>query len=272
MKKYKDLLQHILNNGEVRADRTGVGTVGVFGYQERFDLRDGFPLLTTKKIHWKSVVHELLWMIKGETNIKYLKDNGVNIWNEWADKDGELGPVYGKQWRKWKGDFDEEGGYNQLSDVIASIKANPWSRRHIVSAWNVADIKDMALPPCHLLFQFNVGGDAAQNPKYLDLQLYQRSCDAFLGVPFNIASYSLLLMMVAQVTNLSPRAFVHTYGDLHLYGNHLKQVDEQLKREPMALPTVKLDPSIKNIDDFKFEHILLENYNCHPTIKAPIAV
>ena len=269
MKQYKELLQYVLDNGTIRKDRTGVGTIGVFGYQTRFDLSKGFPLLTTKKLHLKSIIHELLWMLKGDTNIKYLNDNGVKIWNEWADAKGELGPVYGYQWRNWPSD---DLHIDQIADVIKSLKENPFSRRHIVSAWNVDDIPRMKLPPCHLLFQFHVDPDKEGKPYKLNCQLYQRSADAFLGVPFNIASYSLLTTMMAQVTGLRPGTFVHTFGDLHIYGNHLKQVDEQLKREPKRLPDMIINPHRKHIDDFVYEDFILEGYDAWPTIKAPIAV
>lgn len=298
MKQYLELLQKIMDEGVDKADRTGVGTRSVFGAQARFDLADGFPLLTTKKMFLKGIIHELIWFVSGETNIKYLVDNGVGIWNEWpyqkyleanglaekypkytpewsdklkefvenikndaafARQWGELGPVYGKQWR----DF---GGVDQLMDVIRRIKTNPNDRRMIISAWNPPEIPQMALPPCHLLYQFNVTDGK------LSLQMYQRSCDTFLGVPFNIASYSLLLMMVAQVTGLRPGTFVHVYGDLHIYKNHFNQVKEQLSREPRKLPTMKLNPEVKNIEDFKYEDFTLEGYDPHPAIKAPIAV
>jgi len=287
MKQYKELLQYILNYGIERKDRTGVGTIGVFGYQTRFNLGEGFPLLTTKKMHLKSIIYELLWMLKGETNIKYLNDNGVTIWNEWADSTGELGPVYGKQWRKWSAFEHSKAGHDgyewhsefyghyaidQIANVVESIKKDPFSRRHIVSAWNVADVSKMKLPPCHLLFQFHVEPDVDGKPEKLNCQLYQRSADAFLGVPFNIASYALLTMMVAQVTGLSPGTFVHTFGDLHIYSNHYKQVDEQLKREPKLLPTMSINPNVRNIDDFVYEDFFLKGYDSWPTIKAPIAV
>lgn len=298
MKQYLDLLQKIMDEGVDKGDRTGVGTRSVFGAQARFDLSEGFPLLTTKKVFLKGIIHELIWFVRGDTNIKYLVDNGVRIWNEWpyqkyleanglaekypkytpeweekmkefvenvkndddfAKKWGDLGPVYGKQWR----DF---GGVDQLKDVIERIKTRPDDRRMIVSAWNPPEIPKMALPPCHLLFQFYVADGK------LSLQMYQRSCDTFLGVPFNIASYSLLLMMVAQVTGLKPGTFVHVYGDLHLYSNHFDQVKEQLSREPRKLPTMKINPQVKNIEDFVFEDFTLEGYDPHPAIKAPIAV
>ena len=259
MEQYHDLLRYILKNGESKEDRTGTGTISTFGYQMRFDLSKGFPLITTKKVHWPSVLHELLWFIKGETNIKYLQENKVRIWNEWADEQGELGPVYGKQWR----DF---GGVDQLAEVIESIKNNPNSRRHIVSAWNVPMLDQMALPPCHLLFQFYV------NNSKLSLQLYQRSGDAFLGVPFNIASYSLLLMMVAQVTGLVPHEFVHTLGDAHIYNDHMEQVQTQLERFPFLPPTVELNKDITSLFDFKYEDIILKNYTHHPALKGKVSI
>jgi thymidylate synthase len=251
-----------VRDGEVRTDRTGTGTRSLFGAQIRFDLSAGFPVLTTKKLHLRSIIHELLWFLQGETNVKYLHDNKVTIWDEWADKDGNLGPVYGSQWRNWGGK-----GFDQISQLIDSIKKNPHSRRHIVSAWNVSDISKMALPPCHALFQFYVHTDGR-----LSCQLYQRSADVFLGVPFNIASYALLTMMVAQVTGLKPGDFVHTFGDVHLYLNHVDQAKEQLSRTPRALPTMKINPAVKSIFDFKFEDFSLESYDPHPAIKAPIAV
>lgn len=264
MQQYLDLLQHILDNGVEKSDRTGTGTKSCFGYQMRFDLQKGFPLVTTKKLHLKSIIYELLWFLKGETNIKYLKDHGVGIWDEWADENGELGPVYGKQWRSWA----SVGGktIDQISDVINQIKKNPDSRRLIVNAWNVADLSKMALMPCHTMFQFYVA-----NGK-LSCQLYQRSADVFLGVPFNIASYALLTMMMAQVCDLQPGEFIHTFGDVHIYNNHLEQVNLQLSRKPFPLPTMKLNPAIKNIFDFQFEDFTLENYQFHPAIKAPVAV
>ncbi|MBI3495318.1 thymidylate synthase [Candidatus Berkelbacteria bacterium] len=264
MKQYLDLLEFIMQHGVDKGDRTGTGTKSVFGYQMRFDLEQGFPLLTTKKVHLRSIIYELLWFIQGNTNIKYLNDNGVNIWNEWADEKGDLGPVYGKQWRHWVAPDGKE--IDQLAQVIEDIKKNPNSRRLIVTAWNPADVGKMALPPCHSLFQFYVLQGA------LSLQLYQRSADTFLGVPFNIASYSLLLMMVAQVTGLKPKEFVHTFGDAHIYNNHFEQVKEQLSREPKSLPSMRLNPKIKDINDFVFEDFTLENYEPHPAIKAPIAV
>lgn len=264
MKQYLDLLDYVLNNGTKKEDRTGTGTISVFGYQMRFDLSNGFPLLTTKKLHLKSIIYELLWFLKGDTNVKYLQENGVRIWNEWADENGELGPVYGHQWRSWP-DYDG-GSIDQITNVINQIKNNPNSRRLIVSAWNVAEVENMALPPCHTLFQFYVSDGK------LSLQLYQRSADIFLGVPFNIASYALLLMMVAQVTNLQPGEFIHTLGDAHIYTNHLDQVHEQLSREPRTLPTMKINPEVKDIFNFGFEDFSLENYNPHPHIKGVVAV
>ena len=265
MQQYLDLLQFIMDNGVQKSDRTGTGTLSCFGYQMRFDLQKGFPLVTTKKLHVKSIIYELLWFLKGETNTKYLTDHGVTIWNEWADENGELGPVYGKQWRSWSAGA---GGktVDQISNVINQIKTNPDSRRMIVSAWNVADLPEMALMPCHALFQFYVA-----NGK-LSCQLYQRSADVFLGVPFNIASYALLTMMIAQVCELEPGEFVHTFGDVHLYNNHIEQAKLQLTRTPYPLPTMKLNPEVKNIFDFQFEDFELGNYQSHPPIKAPIAV
>jgi thymidylate synthase len=264
MQQYHQLLQHILDNGVKKDDRTGTGTISTFGYQMRFNLQDGFPLVTTKKVHLKSIIHELLWFLKGETNIAYLTENNVNIWNEWADEAGELGPVYGKQWRSWEGANGEV--IDQVSEVIAQIKKNPDSRRLIVNAWNVADLSRMALMPCHTMFQFYVA-----NGK-LSCQLYQRSADVFLGVPFNIASYALLTMMMAQVCNLEPGDFIHTFGDVHIYNNHVEQVHTQLSREPFPLPAMKLNPQVKDIFTFRFEDFTLENYASHPAIKAPVAV
>lgn len=264
MQNYHDLLQSLITTGVFRKDRTGVGTYSLFGWQLRYDLANGFPLLTTKNVHWKSVVHELLWFIKGETNIGYLKENGVSIWDEWADANGNLGPVYGKQWRAWQ---NEKGEFiDQLANVIDQIKKNPDSRRLIVSAWNVGQIPQMALPPCHILFQFYVAEGK------LSLQLYQRSADTFLGLPFNIASYSLLLLMVAQVTNLQPGDFIISLGDVHLYANHIEQTKLLLSREHKPLPTVKLNPAITDLFSFTFSDIMLENYAPHPAIKAPVAV
>lgn len=264
MKQYLDLLQYILDNGIEKNDRTGVGTRSVFGYQMRFDLQQGFPLVTTKKLHLRSIIYELLWFIHGDTNIKFLHDNNVSIWDEWADENGDLGPIYGKQWRRWEG---KDGKViDQLSWVINEIIKNPNSRRLIVSAWNVAEISEMKLPPCHVLFQFYVANNK------LSCQLYQRSADVFLGVPFNIASYALLTHMIAQVTGLQVGEFIHTFGDVHLYLNHIEQAKLQLSREPFALPQLKLNQNIKNIDDFKFEDIEIINYQAHPAIKADVAV
>jgi thymidylate synthase len=264
MKQYHELMQHVLQNGTQKHDRTGTGTISVFGYQMRFNLQDGFPLVTTKKVHLRSIIHELIWFLKGETNIKYLKDNGVSIWDEWADDTGELGPVYGSQWRSWP---TPNGGHiDQISQVIKQITTNPDSRRLIVSAWNVAEIENMALPPCHSFFQFYVADGK------LSCQLYQRSADIFLGVPFNIASYALLTMMVAQVCGLQTGDFVHTFGDAHLYNNHLEQTKLQLSRECKVLPLMKLNPEIKDIFDFKFEDFSLENYDPHPHIKGAVAI
>lgn len=264
MQQYLDLLRHVRNHGTRKEDRTGTGTLSVFGYQMRFDLAAGFPVVTTKKLHLRSIIHELLWFIRGDTNVKYLRDNGVSIWDEWADADGDLGPVYGKQWRSWP--TADGRRIDQLSEVIEQIKRNPDSRRLIVSAWNVAEIEQMALPPCHLLFQFYVA-----NGK-LSCQLYQRSADIFLGVPFNIASYALLTRMIAQVCGLQPGDFVHTLGDAHVYLNHLEQADTQLARTPYPLPTLNINPDIRSIFDFKYEDFELANYQCHPAIKAPVAV
>ncbi len=264
MKQYISLLKYIMDNGVTKDDRTGTGTKSVFGYQMRFDLSEGFPLLTTKKVHLRSIIHELLWFIKGDTNIAYLQENGVTIWDEWADENGDLGPVYGHQWRSWAA--PDGKSIDQLSEVIESIKNNPDSRRHIISAWNPGEIGKMALPPCHALFQFYVADGK------LSCQLYQRSADVFLGVPFNIASYALLTMMIAQVCRLQPGEFVHTLGDAHIYSNHFEQVQLQISREPRKLPVMKLDKSVKDIFDFRYEHFTLEGYNPHPGIKAPIAV
>ncbi|SHJ14707.1 thymidylate synthase [Cruoricaptor ignavus] len=264
MQNYLNLLQHILDNGTDKADRTGTGTRSVFGYQLRFDLEEGFPLVTTKKVHLKSIIYELLWFLKGDTNIGYLTENGVSIWDEWADENGNLGPVYGAQWRSWSGADGKT--IDQISEVVEQIKTNPDSRRLIVSAWNVAEIPHMALAPCHALFQFYVADGR------LSLQLYQRSADVFLGVPFNIASYALLQMMVAQVCGLGLGEFIHTFGDVHIYSNHFEQVTKQLSREPRPLPKMILNPEIKNIFDFKYEDFTLEDYNPHPGIKAPVAV
>lgn len=261
MKQYLDMLRYVLENGVDKMDRTGVGTRSVFGQQMRFDLSRGFPLMTTKKMHLKSIIHELLWFIKGDTNVEYLQDNGVRIWNEWADENGDLGPIYGSQWRNWNGE-----GIDQLAQVVDKLKNNPNDRRMIVSAWNVSKISEMRLPPCHMMFQFYVA-----NGK-LSCMLYQRSCDMFLGVPFNIASYALLTMMLAQVCNLEPGEFVHTLGDTHIYHNHFEQVKEQLRREPLPLPTMRLNPQVKDINDFKYEDFTLENYECYGAIKAQVAV
>lgn len=265
MLAYLDLLRHVLDNGERREDRTGTGTLGVFGAQSRYDLTHGFPLLTTKKLHTRSIIHELLWFLRGDTNIQYLKENGVTIWDEWADAQGNLGPVYGKQWRSWAA--PDGRCIDQLSDLITQIKNSPHSRRLVLSAWNPADVGSMALPPCHCLFQFYVGTD-----NRLSCQLYQRSADLFLGVPFNIASYALLTHMVAQVTGHQPGEFIHTFGDLHLYLNHLDQARLQLERPPRPLPTLRLNPAVTDLFAFKYEDITLENYNPHPPIKAPISV
>lgn len=264
MQQYHDLLKHILENGTVKTDRTGTGTISVFGYQMRFNLQDGFPLVTTKKIHTKSIIHELLWFIKGQTNISYLKENNVSIWDEWADDEGNLGPVYGKQWRSWASNDGKE--IDQLKIVLEQLKNSPDSRRIIVSAWNVGELSQMALMPCHALFQFYVADNK------LSCQLYQRSADVFLGVPFNIASYALLTMMVAQECGLEAHEFIWTGGDTHIYSNHLEQVKLQLSREPRVLPQMRLNPDIKSVFDFKFEDFTLENYNPYPAIKAPVAV
>lgn len=277
MKQYLDLLQHVMDNGTDRGDRTGTGTRGVFGYQMRFDLAKGFPVMTTKRLHLRSIIHELLWFLKGDTNIKYLKDNGVSIWDEWADENGDLGPVYGAQWRSWPNLVDQNNEWgeaaeyknepiDQIKKVLESLGNNPDSRRHIVSAWNPAQVDEMALPPCHCLFQFYVA-----NGK-LSCQLYQRSADIFLGVPFNIASYSLLVLMMAQVLGLEPGEFVHTLGDAHIYSNHFDQVREQLSRTPHELPTMWVNPEVKDLFEFKFEDFELRDYKFEPAIKAPIAV
>jgi thymidylate synthase len=264
MKQYLDLLTHVLENGTHKEDRTGTGTISTFGYQMRFNLQDGFPLMTTKKLHLKSIIHELLWFLDGNTNTSYLNDHGVRIWNEWADENGELGHIYGYQWRSWPA---PDGTHiDQISSVLESIQENPDSRRHIVSAWNVGELDNMALPPCHILFQFYIADGK------LSCQLYQRSADIFLGVPFNIASYSFLLMMMAQVTGLEAGEFIHTLGDVHIYQNHLEQVNLQLTRDPRPLPTVRLNPEIKSIFDFSFEDFTLENYDPHPHIKGAISV
>jgi thymidylate synthase len=264
MQQYHDLLRHILENGTDKTDRTGTGTRSVFGYQMRFDLSKGFPLVTTKKVHLKSIIYELLWFLKGQTNIAYLKENGVSIWDEWADENGELGPVYGKQWRSWEG---KDGKViDQITDLLHQLKTSPDSRRMIVSAWNVAELSQMALMPCHSLFQFYVADGK------LSCQLYQRSADVFLGVPFNIASYALLTHMIAQVAGLDPGDFVHTFGDVHIYNNHIEQVKLQLSRTPFPLPQLCLNPAVTNLFDFKFQDIEILNYQCHPAIKAPVAI
>lgn len=277
MKQYLDLLRHIKENGVTKSDRTGTGTISLFGYQMRFNLADGFPLVTTKKVHLKSIIHELLWFVRGETNIAYLKENGVSIWDEWADANGELGPVYGKQWRSWEGPNGET--VDQLQQLVDEIKRNPDSRRLVLSAWNPVVLPDVkfspkenaaagkqALPPCHCLFQFYVVEGR------LSCQLYQRSGDVFLGVPFNIASYALLTLMVAQVCGLQPGDFVHTFGDVHIYSNHMEQVDLQLSREPRPLPVMKLNPAVKSLFDFRYEDFELQGYDPHPAIKAPVAI
>lgn len=264
MQQYHDLLQHILDNGTQKGDRTGTGTISIFGYQSRYDLSEGFPLVTTKKLHLRSIIHELLWFLSGDTNIKYLKENGVKIWDEWADEEGNLGPVYGSQWRSWP---TADGRHiDQITNIINQIKNTPNSRRIIVNAWNVAEIENMALPPCHAFFQFYVADGK------LSCQLYQRSADTFLGVPFNIASYALLTMMVAQVCNLKPGDFIHTLGDAHLYSNHIDQARLQLSRDIRTLPTMKINPEVTDLFDFKFEDFTLENYDPHPHIKAAVAV
>jgi thymidylate synthase len=264
MQQYLTLLQHILKEGTQKTDRTGTGTKSCFGYQMRFNLQEGFPLVTTKKVHLKSIIHELLWFLKGDTNIQYLKEHGVRIWDEWADGNGDLGPVYGKQWRSWEG--ADGVVVDQISELIEQIKKTPDSRRLIVSAWNVGDLKKMALMPCHKMFQFYVADGK------LSCQLYQRSADVFLGVPFNIASYALLTMMIAQVCELGYGDFVHSFGDVHLYNNHFEQAELQLSRKPFALPTMKMNPAVKDIFSFQYEDFTLENYECHPGIKAPVAV
>jgi len=273
MQQYQQLLQYILDNGVQKTDRTGTGTISYFGYQMRFNLSEGFPLMTTKRMHLKSIIYELLWFLRGETNIAYLKEHGVSIWDEWADENGELGPVYGKQWRSWEGANGET--VDQITDAIRQIKNSPDSRRIIVSAWNVSDLSKMALMPCHTLFQFYVAPPdplKGEQRGLLSCQLYQRSADVFLGVPFNIASYALLTMMMAQVCDLEPGDFIHTFGDVHIYNNHIEQVKLQLSRKPYPLPTMKLNHAVKNIFDFKFEDFTLENYQFHPAIKAPVAV
>ncbi|MES9869104.1 MAG: thymidylate synthase [Sedimenticola sp.] len=264
MRQYLDLMRHVRDNGIRKEDRTGTGTVSVFGYQMRFDLAEGFPVVTTKKLHLRSIIHELLWFLQGDTNIRYLKENGVSIWDEWADENGDLGPVYGYQWRSWPAPNGES--IDQITQLVEQIRNNPDSRRLMVSAWNPADVEHMALPPCHCLFQFYVAEGR------LSCQLYQRSADIFLGVPFNIASYALLTLMIAQVTGLEPGEFVHTFGDAHLYLNHLDQVETQLSREPLPLPTMKLNPDVKSVFDFRYEDFELVGYEAHPHIKAPVAV
>lgn len=264
MQQYLDFAQHILDHGHIKEDRTGTGTKSVFGYQMRFDLQQGFPLLTTKKLHLKSIIHELLWFISGDTNIKYLKDNGVRIWDEWADENGDLGPVYGHQWRSWP--KPDGGTVDQIKQLIVQLKNNPDSRRHIVSAWNVADVDQMALPPCHCLFQFYVADGK------LSCQLYQRSADVFLGVPFNIASYALLTMMMAQVCGYEAGDFVHTFGDAHIYSNHMEQINEQLNRTTFALPSMKINPAINDLFEFTFDDFELCDYQSHPHIKGQVAV
>jgi len=264
MKQYHDLMRHVMETGTDKSDRTGTGTRSVFGYQMRFNLREGFPVVTTKKLHLRSIIHELLWFLKGDSNIKYLKENGVSIWDEWADENGELGPVYGVQWRSWPTADGKK--IDQIVKLIDGIKNNPDSRRHIVSAWNVSEVENMALPPCHTMFQFYVADGK------LSCQLYQRSADIFLGVPFNIASYALLTLMIAQVCDLEPGDFVHTFGDAHLYSNHLEQAELQLSRELRQLPTMKINPNVKDIFEFTYDDFELVNYNPHPGIKAPIAV
>lgn len=266
MKAYHELLRHVLENGKSRRDRTGVGTLSLFGAQSRFDLRKGFPLVTTKKIYLRALIHELLWFLRGDTNIRYLNENRVTIWDEWADENGDLGPIYGAQWTRWP--VTDGSTIDQIEDVIRSIQENPASRRHIVSAWNVGELPKMALPPCHTLFQFYVDEEEGS----LSCQLYQRSADLFLGVPFNIASYSLLTMMIAQICGLEAGDFVHTFGDLHIYQNHLEQVRRQLDREPRPLPTMRLNPERTRIRDFAYGDFTLEGYDPHPAIKAPIAV
>lgn len=264
MKQYLELMRHVKENGNVRTDRTGTGTTSVFGYQSRYDLSEGFPMVTTKKLHLRSIIHELLWFLKGDSNIAYLKENGVSIWDEWADENGELGPVYGVQWRSWP---TPDGGHiDQISQILHQIKHSPDSRRILVNAWNVALVDQMALPPCHVLFQFYVADGK------LSCQLYQRSADIFLGVPFNIASYALLTMMIAQVCDLEPGEFIHTLGDAHLYSNHMEQVDTQLAREPYTLPTLKINPDVKDLFEFTFDDFEVVDYQCHPHIKAAVAV
>jgi thymidylate synthase len=270
MQQYLELLKHIRENGLDKSDRTGTGTRSVFGYQLRLDLAAGFPLVTTKKCHLKSIIYELLWFLKGETNIAYLKEHNVKIWDEWADENGDLGPVYGKQWRSWQGAGDVE--VDQVSELINQLKTNPDSRRLIISAWNVADLPKMNLMPCHCLFQFYTSAPGANGKRKLSCQLYQRSADVFLGVPFNIASYALLTMMIAQVCDMEPGEFIHSFGDVHLYSNHFDQADLQLTRTPYPLPQIKINPAVKDIFNFTFEDFELLNYECHPAIKAPVAI
>ncbi|MBX2922984.1 MAG: thymidylate synthase [Chitinophagaceae bacterium] len=270
MQQYLQLLRHVLDSGVQKHDRTGTGTISCFGYQMRFDLDKGFPLVTTKKLHLKSIIYELLWFLKGDTNIHYLKEHGVSIWDEWANSEGDLGPVYGKQWRSWQGAGGET--IDQITDLISQIKKNPDSRRLIVSAWNVADLPKMALMPCHNMFQFYVAIPRGGSKPALSCQLYQRSADVFLGVPFNIASYALLTLMVAQVCDLEPGEFIHSFGDVHLYNNHIEQAHEQLSRTPFDPPVMRLNPDVKNIFDFTFADFRLEHYQSHPSIKAPVAV
>lgn len=270
MQQYLDLLQHIFDKGVTKTDRTGTGTTSCFGYQMRFDLQQGFPVVTTKKLHLKSIIYELLWFLQGDTNTRYLKEHGVSIWDEWADPQGNLGPVYGKQWRSWTGADGKT--IDQISDALKQIKNNPDSRRIIVNAWNVAELAEMALMPCHALFQFYVAPGAEGGKAKLSCQLYQRSADVFLGVPFNIASYALLTMMMAQVCDLEPGEFIHTFGDVHLYSNHVEQAKLQLTRSPYPLPVMRLNPAVKDLFQFTFEDFTLENYQSHPAIKAPVAV
>ena len=270
MQQYLDLLKHIIEKGADKSDRTGTGTRSIFGYQMRFDLTQGFPLVTTKKAHLKSIIYELLWFLKGDTNIRYLKENDVKIWDEWADKNGNLGPVYGKQWRSWEGANGVE--VDQVSDLIKQLTTNPDSRRLIISAWNVADLPKMKLMPCHCLFQFYTSPPGNKGKRKLSCQLYQRSADVFLGVPFNIASYALFTMMIAQVVDMEPGEFIHSFGDVHLYNNHFQQAELQLSRTPFALPQMKINPAVKDIFDFKFEDFELLNYESHPGIKAAVAV
>jgi thymidylate synthase len=271
MQPYHDLLRHILNNGVAKSDRTGTGTLSTFGYQMRFDLQKGFPLVTTKKVHLKSIIYELLWFLQGSTNTGWLKEHGVSIWDEWANVDGDLGPVYGKQWRSWEG--ADGVVHDQLQDVLHQLKTNPDSRRMVVSAWNVADLPKMALMPCHALFQFYTSPiEGTDGRRRLSCQLYQRSADVFLGVPFNIASYALLTMMMAQVCDMDAGDFVHTFGDVHIYQNHMEQVHTQLQRDFFPLPAMRLNPEVKDLFAFRFEDFSLENYQCHPAIKAPVAI